>query len=204
MSGQHTQGLLQVRISVILGDAWLMPAGANAENRIREVALANNPADARRLAACWNAFDGISTEFIEDMSTCDEDGLASLAAGTKRKADQLRGQLDTAHARVQVNHDELVRELDLMLNGHGTLAPTLFDIVQQVRSEGITTVYPQHRASDLGGDEAAWRAFAETQAAELDRLDDGPLHKAWFNGLRHGRFTHTHLCYLAAEKGGAA
>ena len=200
MSGQHTQGLLQVRISVILGDAWLMPASANVENRMREVALANNPADARRLAACWNAFDGMSTERIEALPACGVIGLADYATDKKQECDQLRAEFDAA----KEEHDKLVRELDLMLNGRGTLAPTLFDIVQQVRSEGITTVYPHHRASDLGGDEAAWRAFAETQAAELDRLDGGPLHKAWFDGLRHGRFTHANLCYLAAAKGGAA
>ncbi|ATQ74831.1 hypothetical protein CR152_10075 [Massilia violaceinigra] len=199
MSAQHTQGRVWVKISNVLGDAWVMPAGANAENRMREVALVNHPADARRLAACWNAFDGMPIEHIESIPECGVNGLADYAADHKRECDRLRKELEAAGV-----HDELVRELDVMLNGRGALAPTLFDIVQQVRSEGITTVYPHHRASDLGGDEAAWRAFAETQAAELDRLDGGPLHKAWFDGLRHGRFTHAHLCYLAAAKGGAA
>ncbi|MDQ1924576.1 hypothetical protein [Massilia pseudoviolaceinigra] len=198
MSGQHTQGLLQVRINVILGDAWLMPAGANAENRMREVALANNPADARRLAACWNAFDGMATEHIESIPECGVIGLADYAADHKRECARLRDGLGAAGA-----HDELVRELDLMLNGRGALAPTLFDIVQQVRSEGITSAYPNLKPSDMGGDEAAWRAFADTQPSELDRLDGGPLHKAWFDGLRHGRFTNAHLFYLAATKGGA-
>lgn len=67
MSREHTLGLLQVKISAVLGDAWLMPAGASAENRMREVALVLNPADALRLAACWNAFEGTPTELIEAL-----------------------------------------------------------------------------------------------------------------------------------------
>ncbi|MCE3605854.1 hypothetical protein LXA47_19925 [Massilia sp. P8910] len=182
---QLTQGLIQVKISEVLGDAWLMPAGADAANRMREVALVLKPADARRLAACWNACADMAVEDIEALSD----------VGTI-------GDLKTQ--RSQTNHDELVRELELMLNGRGTLAPTLFDIVQQVRSEGITSAYPMLKPSDMGGDEVAWRAFADAQPAVLDRLDGGPLHSAWFDGLRHGRFTNAHLFYLATTKGGAA
>ena len=195
MTAKYIQGRLRVRISEILGDAWLMPAGANEVNRVREVALVNEPEDARRLAACWNAFDGMAIEHIESIPDCGVNGLADYATDHKRECDRLREELEAAGA-----HDELVRELDVMLNGHGALAPTLFDIVQQVRSEGITSAYPSLRPSDTGGDEAAWRAFVETQPAELDCLDGRPLHKAWFDGMRHGRFTNAHLFYLAAMK----
>lgn len=273
MSSQHTLGLLQVKISAVLGDAWLMPAGASGENRVREVALVNEPEDARRLAACWNACFGMNTDELEKLADAAalvmtapsrhllergrHDGTdaqlygkpapvdVALAAACADRATlelrlqeasassatsrmmlvhlemHLRGQGDTKTAdqikkllnggasmsgplTEELTHDELVRELDVMLNGRGALAPTLFDIVQQVRSEGITSAYPNLKPSDIGGDEAAWRAFADTQPAELDRLDGGPLHKAWFDGLRHGRFTNAHLFYLAARKGGAA
>ncbi|MFB9242396.1 hypothetical protein IV454_16205 [Massilia antarctica] len=196
---QLTQGLIQVKISEVLGDAWLMPAGADAANRMREVALVLKPADARRLAACWNAFDGMALEHIESIPDCGVNGLVDYAADHKRECGRLRDELEAAGA-----HDELVRELDVMLNGRGALAPTLFDIVQQVRSEGITSAYPQLKPSGMGGDEAAWRAFADAQPAVLDRLDGGPLHSAWFDGLRPGRFTNAHLFYLATTKGGAA
>lgn len=83
MSGQHTQGLLRVKISVVLGDAWLLPAGATEVNRMREVALVNDPEDARRLAACWNVCDGVSTEHIEAMPDGGVGALAALSASSK-------------------------------------------------------------------------------------------------------------------------
>lgn len=83
MSAKHTPGLLRVKISAVLGDAWLVPAGASTENRMREVALVNDPEDARRLAACWNLCDGISTELIEAMPPFGMGALAVLSASVK-------------------------------------------------------------------------------------------------------------------------
>ena len=103
MSTHHTHGLLRVKISAVLGDAWLMPASASAENRMREVGLVNDPEDARRLVACWNAFEGISTELIEALPTCGVDGLATFAGDKKRECDQLRAKLDDARTRNQAN-----------------------------------------------------------------------------------------------------
>lgn len=78
MSGQHTQG--RVYTVERHGIAYLLKHGAEVRSDvvdISDVVAANlTPADARRLAACWNACIGAETEAIEKLA-----GAGGVVAG---------------------------------------------------------------------------------------------------------------------------
>jgi hypothetical protein len=64
MSGQHTQG--RIEVAQILGGDWIVQTVER--NKFGQAALiaANlTEANARRLTACWNACEGLSTEQLE-------------------------------------------------------------------------------------------------------------------------------------------
>ena len=56
MSGQHTQGRLEA-------------SGHIVRTADGKGAIADTPEDARRLAACWNACDGSTTEDLERLGS---------------------------------------------------------------------------------------------------------------------------------------
>lgn len=59
MSAQHTQGLLHEPCAFGASRFELQGGG-------RQIAVVNSQADARRIRACWNCLDGISTDDIEN------------------------------------------------------------------------------------------------------------------------------------------
>jgi hypothetical protein len=65
--------------------------------------LALSRADARRLAACWNACEGISTERLEKIAL----GLPPALRAAHQDADKLRGQLVEAMQACQEARAEL-------------------------------------------------------------------------------------------------
>ena len=81
MSGQHTQGRL-VAVIVRDGRAYLAPCEGPPQTVI---AAYISEEDARRLAACWNACEGLTTEQVEELAS------GSGAAGSLRCIDELRG-----------------------------------------------------------------------------------------------------------------
>lgn len=68
MSAQHTQGPLVVRGGYSLyADDGKTPV---ADTCLTASVADHDDANARRLAACWNSCDGISTESLEIWSAC--------------------------------------------------------------------------------------------------------------------------------------
>lgn len=72
MTSQHTQGKLHYREG---RDAYTHQLSDESGNRIIAQTLqssnAIHAADARRLVACWNAFDGIETEKFQDKTVAE-------------------------------------------------------------------------------------------------------------------------------------
>lgn len=64
MSAQHTPGRLVVRGGYSIYTAGLTPV---ADTCIANSETANDEANARRLAACWNACDGLETDLLENI-----------------------------------------------------------------------------------------------------------------------------------------
>lgn len=64
MSAQHTPGRLVVRGGYSIYTAGLTPV---ADTCITNSETANAEANARRLAACWNACDGMETDLLENI-----------------------------------------------------------------------------------------------------------------------------------------
>lgn len=95
MNARHTQGRLRAELDtypvMICGESetWpLVDELGNEEGRAG-VFVANtgdNKANARRLVACWNACEGISTETLEQAKDWAEAGVAT--------AEMLRAQRD--------------------------------------------------------------------------------------------------------------
>lgn len=116
MSAQHTPGRLTVAVEIFDNDG--MPETAlQALGGAATVAVAldfgsNNPgmreANARRLVACWNACEGIDTEYLEG-----DDSLPHYARRLMAQRDELLAELEreresrkTAQMRL---HDEYER-----------------------------------------------------------------------------------------------
>lgn len=70
MSPAHTEGLLTVSMDEPNLSAYLVGQDRRAVARVINAGLRGGyGADARRLVACWNACEGISTENLEDNQT---------------------------------------------------------------------------------------------------------------------------------------
>lgn len=100
MNAQHTPGRLTVRggYGIYSNDGKTPVAGTCLPNSMPE----SDEANARRLVACWNACDGISTEALENMPQ----PFGSL--------------LSTGFQDVVAQRDELLEALklaDLLLSG---------------------------------------------------------------------------------------
>lgn len=86
MSAQHTQGRISVKGTRLYADDY---PGIDC---IATMQVSNQPMweqDARRLAACWNACEGISTEALES-----EGGAAIGWARTASKLLRMQSQRD--------------------------------------------------------------------------------------------------------------
>lgn len=70
MTAQHTQGRLVVQVCSHPSLERVGPAVLKVEGMRTAVAGLSTEPDARRLAACWNSFIGVSTEDIEAMGGC--------------------------------------------------------------------------------------------------------------------------------------
>jgi hypothetical protein len=72
MKAKHTEGLLVVKKDGVLvgGPVYQLPKGP-VQSQIVSVCCvedADQQANTRRLAACWNAFDGMPTEAPEELA----------------------------------------------------------------------------------------------------------------------------------------
>jgi hypothetical protein len=113
MSGQHTQGRLVVDAqtpSVLISDA----------NHADTVTYATSVADARRLAACWNALVGVPTDEIEAMGgvVLFKGKPLNELANLRAERDQLRAEIAAADAAIGIAkgfHVETERELGTAL-----------------------------------------------------------------------------------------
>lgn len=85
-------------------------------------------ADARRIVACVNACAGLPTEQLESGPL---GGILNGAAGLVSQCDDL--------LKVKEDHDRLVRELDVLLNGVDGAAnqASLCDLVAQLKAKGV-------------------------------------------------------------------
>lgn len=83
MSAQHTKGRLIAVHNVLLIDSRV----AEFPDVASLVGIENAEANARRLAACWNACEGISTENLEDNAPIIE--LANRYNAALRQRDEL-------------------------------------------------------------------------------------------------------------------
>lgn len=107
MSAQHTTGILTIHVDgadgwpllMVGGPAGRIVANVNTESGVDttkapSIAFKKMPGteNARRLAACWNACNGISTENLEDNLPVHE--LATRYNAALRDRDSLRTALE--------------------------------------------------------------------------------------------------------------
>ena len=64
---KETKGRLKVYVTPLLGDVYLIPEKAMVPAG-DDIVIVPNEANARRLAACWNAFEGVATADIDAMT----------------------------------------------------------------------------------------------------------------------------------------
>lgn len=120
MSAQHTPGRMTVHIDgddgwpllMIGGPAGRIVANVNAESGVDtskapSIAFKTMPAagNARRLAACWNACEGLSTDLLDNIVLVGET-LASrfkLRDETERALETQRDELLAALEQVKAN-----------------------------------------------------------------------------------------------------
>lgn len=69
------------RGNLILADSERMSLLTIVDEDGTDFAAFYNPADAIRLAACWNACNGISTEHLENLAGGPEHGVSAYAMG---------------------------------------------------------------------------------------------------------------------------
>lgn len=130
MSDQHTQG--RVYMLEKHGVAYLLAHGSKVRSSVvntKDIVAANmTPANARRLAACWNAFDGVPTEKIDGKSVAEYvaseayiTGLVPVATGgmelglsgnacqllAESFAGQFKGSGGINFIEVQMRHKEI-------------------------------------------------------------------------------------------------
>lgn len=132
MSGQHTPGRLGVRHTRLFAVGTVMDCVATMQVSNQP----NWPDDARRLAACWNACEGLDTEGLENLLAIGEN-IASMndraTTGHLKaisEANRLRSQRDELLAALreiadgdQVEMHLISKETPLTLSGQwGTIA----------------------------------------------------------------------------------
>ena len=89
---QHTQGRLHVDqnytelVNIKCGDDWVAEATSHSTIQLNE-------ANARRLVACWNACQGLSTELLEGITTGGDTLLDRFAQHQKTER-ELKAQRD--------------------------------------------------------------------------------------------------------------
>ena len=94
MSTQHTQGRLMVKggYSLYAGDDTPV-----ADTCLTNSMPANDEANARRLAACWNACDGVPTQALENSDVLA--GLSQRIAHLTIQRDELLAALNASRAQ---------------------------------------------------------------------------------------------------------
>lgn len=108
MSGQHTQGRLVV--GELTGRVLLSESGDKVASTQDRYNLLIQKEDARRLAACWNAFVGTSTEAIEaNVPHAEIAGLIAERDDLVRQRDQMRAELASCARRIHNQRDEIHR-----------------------------------------------------------------------------------------------
>lgn len=118
MSTQHTQGPLIVwpdnnrRFQV-------GPSTNYTVAQMMQTPLHNQEANARRLVACWNACEGLSTEALERLGTLD----------------RARVELDVIRAQAIAQRDELLNEMRQAMRWAGHR-----DEVRRILSDAIAKV----------------------------------------------------------------
>lgn len=106
MSGQHTQGRITVGQ---VDDLFVVGVGADlpaSPGRYCVAALIRKEVDARRLAACWNACEGLSTERLESLKV----SLPTALHEAERDRAKLRAKIDAA-SELQTQLVEALSEL---------------------------------------------------------------------------------------------
>jgi hypothetical protein len=123
MSAQHTQGRLHVDqnytelVNIKCGDDWVAEATSHSTIQLNE-------ANARRLVACWNACEGISTENLENNVPVKE--LAKRYNAVIRQRDRLPTALQAAGERVSWLRDQLASRgfgIEATVNNCGSPLP---------------------------------------------------------------------------------
>jgi hypothetical protein len=107
MSAQHTQGKLEVAGSRVY-------FSSDGGFDLRGCPLPD--ANARRLAACWNACEGLSTEALERSDV--------LSAMNQR------------HLMVSIQRDDLLEALELKQRRHDELLATVQELIEARKAEG--------------------------------------------------------------------
>ena len=105
MSAQHTQG----RVKVQHPDAGERGLEVAFEPGLERLCADITEANARRLVACWNACEGISTDALERLGTLD----------------RARVDLDVIRAQAIAQRDELLALLRIVRGKHACGALTL-------------------------------------------------------------------------------
>jgi hypothetical protein len=108
MSGQHTQGKLGAFTEDRFSGWWAL---CTDEGEMGSGDGGFEEADARRLAACWNAFDApcMTTEMVETLiQTGGVDALAEQAAAAFKELAAARALLEqVAQAEYEFDGDDL-------------------------------------------------------------------------------------------------
>ena len=98
MSAQHTQGRVKVQHPHAGERGWEVAFEPGLEQLCQDITEAN----ARRLVACWNAFDGLDTEQIESMVNVPSFFFKHIELLAQR--DELLAMLNRAVRRLESAH----------------------------------------------------------------------------------------------------
>lgn len=121
MSAQHTQGRLTVHGEGFMRGLHLIPWNA-LKGDTQVIARCDTALNARRLAACWNACEGIGTEVVEDAARNGALGALVIVNARAMKAElQLaaaRALLEEVVADVPADYsDQLTESIRAFLKG---------------------------------------------------------------------------------------
>lgn len=190
MNTQHTPG--QLIVSDPHNDLWAIlgepPVGWPTQQYAIAVGIRNGE-DARRLVACWNACEGLSTEAIEAVSV----NTGPLLANKLAEVDALGAYT----GQLQRQRDQLLAALERLLNAESDKYLTV-EGVRILARAAIAACQPTPAVQHLPADEAGFKMAQHT----LQTLQ--PMSQMRAKAILSARAANVHHLPADDTEGGAA